>query len=86
MRPAQGEIELMPPLVRLYIRHCLMGLAIGIAFSMVLVAFNIANLGHLVTNVSGGWFAFALLSLFNGLVFAGVHFGITIMRMNDKEK
>ena len=77
---------MMPPLIRLYIRQCLMGLAIGIAFSMVLVAFNVANLGHLVTNVNGGWFAFALLSVFNGLVFAGVHFGITIMRMNDNDR
>ncbi len=76
----------MPELIRLYIRQCLLGLAIGIAFSMVLAAANVANIGHLVTNVDGGWLAFALLSLFNGLVFAGVHFGITIMRMNDDEK
>ncbi len=76
----------MPPLIRLYIRQCLLGLAIGIAFSMVLVIFNIANLGHLVTNVSGGWFAFALLSIFNGIVFAGVQFGISIMSIKDDEK
>lgn len=76
----------MPRLIRLYIRQCLLGLAVGIAFSMMLVAFNVANLGHLVINVDGGWLAFALLSLFNGLVFAGVQFGITIMRMNDDEK
>ena len=76
----------MPRLIRLYIRQCLLGLAVGIGFSMVLVALNVANLGHLVTNVDGGWLAFALLSLFNGLVFAGVQFGITIMRMRDDEK
>ena len=63
-----------------------MGLALGIGFAALLVAFNVANLGHLVSNVDGGWLAFALLSLFNGLVFAGVHFGITIMRMRDDEK
>lgn len=77
---------MMPHLVRLYIRQCLLGIAIGIAFSMILVATNVANLGYLVTNVDGGWLAFFLLSLFNGLVFAGVHFGITIMRMNDKDE
>ena len=76
----------MPELVRLYIRQSLMGLALGIGFAALLVAFNVANLGHLVSNVDGGWLAFALLSLFNGLVFAGVHFGITIMRMRDDEK
>ncbi len=76
----------MPELIRLYIRQCLLGLAVGIAFSMVLVVANVANLGYLVSNVEGGWMGFALLSLFNGLVFAGVHFGITIMRMRDDEE
>lgn len=75
----------MPELVRLYIRQSLAGLAVGIAFSMALVIFNIANLRHLVTNVDGGWLGFALLSLFNGLVFAGVYFGITIMGMRDEK-
>lgn len=71
----------MPRLVRLYIRQCLAGLALGIVFSMLLVVLNVANLGHLVSEVEGGWLAFALLSLFNGIVFAGVQFGITIVRM-----
>ena len=71
----------MPQLVRLYIRQCLAGLALGLAFSMILVALNVANLGHLVSEVEGGWLAFALLALFNGIVFAGVQFGITIIRM-----
>ena len=76
----------MPKLIVVYIRQCLLGLAVGIAFAMLLVALNVANLGHLVTHVDGGWLAFALLALFNGLVFAGVQFGITIMRMRDDEK
>ena len=71
----------MPWLVRLYIRQCLLGLAIGIGFSILLVILNVANIGHLVTHVAGGWLAFALLAAFNGLVFAGVQFGITIMTM-----
>lgn len=75
----------MPKLVRLYIRQCLSGLALGLAFSMLLVATNVANLGHLVSEVEGGWLAFALLALFNGIVFAGVQFGITIIRMGNDE-
>ena len=71
----------MPELVRLYIRQCLAGLALGIAFSMLLVGLNVANLGHLVAEVDGGWLAFALLALFNGIVFAGVQFGISIIRL-----
>lgn len=74
----------MPDLVRLYIRQCLMGLALGIVFSMLLVILNIANLGHLVGEVEGGWLAFGLLCAFNGIVFAGVQFGMTIIRM-DKD-
>lgn len=75
----------MPRLVRLYIRQCLAGLALGIVFSMALVILNVANLGHLVGEVKGGWLAFTLLSLFHGLVFAGVQFGITIMQMATKK-
>ena len=75
----------MPELVRLYIRQCLAGLALGIVFSVVLVVLNVANLGHLVSEVDGGWLAFFLLCLFNGIVFAGVQFGITIIRMGRSD-
>ena len=75
----------MPDLVRLYIRQCLSGMALGILFSMLLVALNIANLGHLVGKVEGGWLAFSLLCLFNGIVFAGVQFGISIIRMDSRD-
>ena len=76
-----GGATEMPELVRLYIRQCLTGMALGIVFSMALVVLNVANLGHLVGEVDGGWLAFLLLCLFNGIVFAGVQFGITIIRM-----
>lgn len=75
----------MPKLVRLYIRECLLGFALAIIFSMALVMLNIANLGHLVSHVEGGWLAFALLCMFNGIVFAGVQFGISVMRMAETE-
>ncbi len=71
----------MPNLVRLYIRECLLGFALAILFSMALVILNVANLGHLVSEVEGGWLAFAMLCVFNGIVFAGVQFGITVMRL-----
>lgn len=53
----------------------------GILFSMALVIFDVAHLGHLIDSVDGGWLGFALLCFFNGIVFAGVQFGMTIMRM-----
>jgi TRAP-type C4-dicarboxylate transport system permease small subunit len=61
----------------------LLGFALAIVFSVALVLINVANLRHLVTEVEGGWLAFALLCFFNGIVFAGVQFAITIMRMSD---
>jgi hypothetical protein len=71
----------MPRLIRLYIRQVLTGFALGLIFTMLLVTLNVANLGHLVSTVDGGTLAFWLLAIFNGSVFAGVHFGITILRM-----
>lgn len=71
----------MSDLVRLYVRQCLSGLALGIVFSAALVILNVANLGHLVGSVDGGWLAFALLAAFNGIVFAGVQFGISVMQL-----
>lgn len=76
----------MPDLVRLYVRQCLAGLALGIVFSVALVVLNVGNLGHLVGEVDGGWLAFALLCIFNGIVFAGAHFGITIVRMGTDDR
>lgn len=76
----------MPALIRLYVRQCLTGMALGIVFSMALVMLNVANLGHLVGEVEGGWLGFTLLCLFNGIVFAGVQFGITIIRMGNADE
>ncbi|AZQ66583.1 hypothetical protein EF888_05170 [Silicimonas algicola] len=76
---------MMPPLVRLYVRETLLGLALGILFSMALVVLNIGNLRHLIDTVEGGWLAFLLLSFFNGIVFAGVQFGVRVMLMADPE-
>ena len=71
----------MPYLIILYIRECLLGFALGIIFSMALVILNVAKIGHLVDNVDGGWLAFVMLCVFNGIVFAGVQFSITLMRL-----
>ncbi|MCV6594045.1 MAG: hypothetical protein OIF48_13900 [Silicimonas sp.] len=75
----------MPHHIRLYIRDCLLGFALGTIFSSVLVVFNVANLQHLIDNVQGGWLAFFLLCFFHGIVFSGVQFAITVMRMAGTE-
>lgn len=71
----------MPELVRLYIRQCLIGFAMAGVFVGLLVGFDVAGLRGLVMATQGGYLALFLLFFFNGLVFAGVQFGMTIMRM-----
>ena len=75
----------MPELVKMYIRHTLIGFALSAVFVTLLFYFNIANLWHLVTHDPAGWLAAFLLVIFNGIVFSGVQFGIAIMRMADEE-
>jgi len=76
---------MMPPLIRLYVRETLLGLALGIVFSMGLVVLNVGNLRHLIDNVEGGWLAFLMLSFFNGIVFAGAQVGIRVMLMAEPD-
>lgn len=71
----------MPELVRLYIRQCLIGFAMAGVFVGLLLGFDVAGLRGLVMATQGGFLAVFLLFFFNGLVFAGVQFGMTIMRM-----
>lgn len=73
----------MPKLVRMYIRHVLIGYALSAAFTGLLLWLNVANLWHLVTHTAEGPLAAFLLVMFNGIVFSGVQFGIAVMRMAD---
>lgn len=75
----------MPALVRLYIRQTIIGFAVSAAFVGLLLSLNVANLWHLVTSAPGGWLAGFLLFMFNGIVFSGVQFGISIMRMAEAD-
>ncbi len=71
----------LPRLVRLYIWQCLIGFGLSGLFTALLLWFNVAGLASLVMATQGGFMALFLLFFFNGLVFAGVQFAITIMRM-----
>lgn len=74
----------MPDLVRLYIRNVAVGFALSAIFVGALLGLNVANLWHLVSTSPMGWVAGLMLFVFNGIVFAGVQFGIVIMRMGDR--
>jgi len=76
----------MPKLVSLYIRNVLFGFVLSGVFVAALMYFNIANLWHLVSSSSMGWVAVVMLFMFNGIVFAGVQFGIAIMRMDQDDE
>lgn len=73
----------LPRLVRLYIRQVFVGFALAAVFAGLLIGFNVANLRNLILTTSGGGIAAFILFFFNGLVFAGVQFGLTIMRMAE---
>ena len=74
----------MPELVKMYIRHVAIGFGISAVFVAGLMWFNVVNLAELVMASKGGYLAVFLLWFFNGLVFAGVQFGIAVMNMAEK--
>ncbi|MFC2968312.1 hypothetical protein [Acidimangrovimonas pyrenivorans] len=75
----------MPELIRLYIRHVLIGWGISALFCVGLIWFDVAGLRHLVLETQSGWIAAFMLFISNGVVFAGVQFGIAVMRMAEDD-
>lgn len=75
----------MPKLVRLYINSVAIGFAISAAFVATVVALDVAGLRHLVLGTDMGWLAGLMMFFFNGIVFAGVQFGIRIMAMAEDD-
>ncbi len=76
----------MPKLVRLYIRHVLIGFAIAGAFVAMLLWFNVMNMWHLVSTSDIGVLAVIVLWFAHGVVFAGVQFAIAVMAMAEPPK
>lgn len=73
----------LPRLVRVYILHTLIGFAISAVFTALVIAYDVVGIGHLVSNVEGGWLAAAVFFILNGIVFSGVQFGIVVMSMDE---
>ncbi|MBV7378314.1 hypothetical protein [Maritimibacter dapengensis] len=76
----------MPKLVKLYIRQVLIGFGLAGVFVALLLWQNVANLWHLVSTSDIGWIAVVMLFMGHGIVFAGVQFAITIMRMGEEDE
>ena len=75
----------MPDLLKLYLRQCLIGFGIAAVFVALLLGFNVVNLRGLILGSDVGLLAAFLLWFFNGIVFAGVQFGIYVMSMAESE-
>jgi len=75
----------MPELIRLYIRSVIIGFAISVVFAVVLIWQDVMGIGHLILASDIGWMAGLMLVFFNGIIFAGVQFGLRIMMMAEDD-
>ena len=73
----------MPRLVKLYLVSVAFGFALATVFVALLVWFDVAGLGRLLAGSRAGLVAGGMLVFFNGIVFAGVQFGIALARMAE---
>lgn len=73
----------MHPIMRFYLRNCLIGFAAAAVFVALLLWVNVANLWGLILHSDVGILATFLLWFFHGIVFAGVQTGIAVMAMAE---
>lgn len=75
----------MPKLIRLYIVNVAIGFGISAAFLALLVGFDVAGFRHLILETDMGFVAAAMFFVANGIIFAGVQFGIAVMRLAEED-
>lgn len=75
----------MPKLIRLYIVNVAIGFAISAAFLAMLVGLDVAGFRHLILGTEMGYVAGAMFFVANGIIFAGVQFGIAVMRLAEDD-
>ena len=75
----------MPKLIALYIKSVAIGFALSVVFLGLLLWADIAHLRHLILGSDMGWVAAIMVIVFNGIIFAGVQFGIAVMSMAEKD-
>jgi hypothetical protein len=69
----------MPPLIRFLIRHGLIGLCIGIAFTAILLVFDVARLRTLTKGSVEGVGVRLMLAFFISTTFASAQMGVAVM-------
>ena len=75
----------MPKLIALYIRSVAIGFGLSLGFLALLLWQDVAGLQHLIFGSDMGLVAAAMIFMFQGIVFAGVQFGIAVMNLADKD-
>lgn len=75
----------MPKLIALYIRSIAIGFGLSAVFLALLLAQDVAGLRHLIFGSDMGLVAAAMIFVFQGIMFAGVQFGIAIMMLADPD-
>ncbi|WP_050930237.1 hypothetical protein [Aestuariivita boseongensis] len=74
----------MPELIKLYIRHSIIGFGISAIFVGILLYFNVMNLWTVISHDSSALLAVFILWFFNGTVFASVQFAYAVMSLAEK--
>jgi hypothetical protein len=69
----------MPPLIRFLIRHALAGGAIGIAFTAVILVFDIGSIRSMTEGSAEGTGIRLLLAFFISTTFASAQMGVAVM-------
>ena len=75
----------MPKLIALYIRSVTIGFGLSAVFLGLMLWQDVAGLRHLILGSDMGLVAAAMVIVFNGIIFAGVQFGIAVMSMADDD-
>ena len=65
--------------------NVLIGFAISAQFLGLVLALDVAGLRHLMLQSPSGWTAGFALFFLNGIDFAGVQFGIVVMRLAEDD-
>ena len=74
----------MPELIKLYIRHSLIGFGIAAIFVGLLLWFDINGLWSLIAQDKAAVLAVFILWFFNGALFAAVQFGYAVMNLAER--
>jgi len=74
----------MPDHIKMIIKHAFIGFGISVAFTVMILAFNVGNLWHLVTHTAEGPIAVLMLVVFGTITFGSAQIGYKIMSMGEE--